>query len=124
MTSGRARRPDSEVAAAVGAEAEGFLLARSHWAEARREARDLCDSLPWLTTAQAEDLTRHYVTGRVALTRRMLVATVQRADELRREYEARYLELRRSLLRRHAAWASATLACTAGVGGALCTLLR
>ncbi|WP_077798953.1 hypothetical protein [Streptomyces sp. JHA26] len=124
MTGGRARRPDPDVAAAIGAEAEGFLLARSHWTEAHREARALCDRLPWLTTAQAEDLTHHYVDGRIALSRRMLAATVRRAEELREEYEARYLELRRRLLVRHAAWASATLACSAGVGSTLCTLFR
>lgn len=116
MTSGHARRRSSEVAAELAAEAEGFLMARTHWTEARQEAQSLCASLPWLTTAQTEELTRHYITHRIALSRRMLTATVQRADELRREYEERYQELRRNLLRRHAVWASGLLACGAGVG--------
>ncbi|GGW99847.1 hypothetical protein GCM10010297_22260 [Streptomyces malachitofuscus] len=119
MTSGGARRPSPGIAAGVGAEAEGFLMACSHRTEADREAQRLCASLPWLTTAQAEELTRHYIAHRIALSRRMLTATVQRADELRREYEDRYQELRRSLLRRHAVWASCMLACAAGVGGVL-----
>ncbi|MFI8304723.1 hypothetical protein ACIF80_14950 [Streptomyces sp. NPDC085927] len=44
----------------VAAEAEGFPPARSHRTRARREAQPLCDSLPWLSSAQTEDLTRHH----------------------------------------------------------------
>lgn len=99
-------------------------MARSHWAEAAQEAQNLCASLPWLTSAQAEDLTRHFITHRIALSRRMLTATVHRAEELRREYEDRYQQLRRSLLRRHAVWASATLVCAVGVGGVLGAVAR
>ncbi|GGW77641.1 hypothetical protein [Streptomyces griseoloalbus] len=124
MTSHHARRPSPDVASALAAEAEGFLLARSHRAAARREAQTLCDALPWLTTAQAEELTRHYISHRIAVSRQMLSATVHRADELRREYEARYQQLRGTLLRRHAAWASGVLACAVAVSGALCALAR
>ncbi|AQS72010.1 hypothetical protein B1H29_16025 [Streptomyces pactum] len=108
----------------MAAEAEGYLLAREHQQDALREAQALCSALPWLTTAQAEDLTRHYVAHRLHLSRQMLRATLRRADELSREYEARYLQLRRDLLRRHGAWASGLLVCVAGVSGALCSFGR
>jgi hypothetical protein len=124
MTARYDRGPTPAPAPDIAAEVEGFLLAREHHDDAHREARELCDALPWLTTAQAEDLTRHYVAHRLRLSRRMLQASLHRAGELRREYEARYLRLRSDLLRRHAAWASALLACAAGVGGVLGTLAR
>lgn len=95
---------------------EGYLLARAHHEEAAREAEELCALLPWLTSTQAEDVRRHYVRQRIGLTRRMLRATVDRAAELRQEYEDRYAALRRALLRRHAACASAVLACAGGLG--------
>ncbi|MFE9707579.1 hypothetical protein [Streptomyces sp. NPDC005930] len=124
MTDRLRRVPPPGTASAVAAQAEGFLLAREHRHDAHRDAQALCSALPWLTTAQAEDLTRHYVSHRLALSREMLGVTVRRADELRREYEARYRQLRRDLLRRHAAWASGVLVCAAGVSGALCTWAR
>ncbi|MGV9557388.1 hypothetical protein [Streptomyces sp. NPDC003401] len=105
-------------------EAEGYLLARAHHDRAHRDAEDLCAKLPWLTTGQADDLTRHYVRQRTDLTRRMLRDTVRRAAELRREYEDRYAALRGDLLRRHAAFVSATLACTAAAGTAVVLFAR
>ncbi|MDG9720047.1 hypothetical protein [Streptomyces sp. DH24] len=93
-------------------------MARAYRDQARREAEELCARLPWLTSGQAEDLSRHYVQRRLAVTRRMLRDTAERAAELRAEYEARYAALRRDLLRRHAVCACAVLAC--GVG--LCAL--
>ncbi|MFE9839183.1 hypothetical protein ACFYP4_29215 [Streptomyces sp. NPDC005551] len=95
---------------------EGYLLVRTHQDQARREAEDLCARLPWLTGAQAEDVTRHYLHQRVDLTRRLLQDTVERAGRLRQEYEERYADLRRSLLRRHAVCATALVACTSGIG--------
>ncbi|MDH6565273.1 hypothetical protein M2160_000294 [Streptomyces sp. SAI-117] len=124
MIRGRTRHPRGDQAAALGAEAEGYLLARSHRDAARREAGELCARMPWLTTAQAEDVTRHYCERRMMLTRHMLHATVQRAEQLRQEYETRYQDLRRALLRRHAACASALLACAAGAGAAVGVLTR
>ncbi|MFI8194882.1 hypothetical protein ACIF8T_40385 [Streptomyces sp. NPDC085946] len=97
-------------------EAEGYLLAHAHQEQARREAEELCADLPWLTAAQAEDLTRHYVRRRLDVSREMLRATVRRAAELRREYESRYADLRRDLLKRHAVLACAVLACATGAG--------
>jgi hypothetical protein len=109
------RPPDTGDVAALLAEAEGHLMARAHQDEARREAEELCASLPWLTGGQAEDLTRRYVHHRLDLTRRMLRDTVRRAAELRLEYETRYAALRRALLRRHTVCACVVLACGFGL---------
>jgi hypothetical protein len=103
---------------------EGYLLACAHHEQARREAADLCAGLPWLTAAQAEDVTRHYVRRRGDITRRMLLDTVERAAQLRQEYEARYAALRRDLLKRHAAGACAVLVCAAGVSAFVCLVGR
>ncbi|MFE5187994.1 hypothetical protein [Streptomyces sp. NPDC056628] len=122
MSNGRNDAPAGEVDGTVADEAAGYLLVHDHHVRACREAAELCERLPWLTTAQAEDLSRHYVQQRVDLTRRMLRATVERAGQLREEYETRYAELRRALLRRHALAACALVAGTGGAG-ALVSLL-
>ncbi|MCZ9355360.1 hypothetical protein NGM36_37380 [Streptomyces mutabilis] len=124
MTNPDVRGPFPGPASAIATEAEGFLLARQHRHDAHREAQALCQALSWLTTAQAEDLTRHYIGHRLRLSRQLFEASLDRAEELRREYENRYLQLRRDLLRRYCVWASCVLACAAGVSGALCTLAR
>jgi hypothetical protein len=103
-------------------EAEGYLLSHVHLDQARREAEELCAGMPWLTTAQAEELTGHYVRRRLDVTRQLLHGTVRRAEELRQEYESRYADLRHALLRRHTACACALLA-GAGTVSALAVLL-
>ncbi|MFI0084895.1 hypothetical protein [Streptomyces bobili] len=108
----------------LAAEAEGYLLARVHREQAQREAEDLCARLPWLTTAQADDLAHHYIRQRNHLTRLMFQETLRRAAQLRQEYESRYAVLRRDLLRRHASVASAVLACAAGVSAAAAVFAR
>ncbi|MFD7392031.1 hypothetical protein ACFV46_26575 [Streptomyces sp. NPDC059852] len=115
MRPGRHDVPAGEADSAVADEAAGYLLVHDHHVQACREAAELCALLPWLTTAQAEDVSRAYVQQRVDLTRRMLRATVERAGQLREEYEARYAELRRALLRRHTL---AACVLVAGTGGA------
>ncbi|MEU0385576.1 hypothetical protein [Streptomyces chartreusis] len=105
-------------------EAEGYLLAHSHRDQARREAEDLCARMPWLTTAQAEELTGHYVRRRLDVTLELLRGTVRRTEELREEYEGRYADLRHVLLRRHAACACAVLACAGGVSALTVLLTR
>jgi hypothetical protein len=109
---------------ALADEAEGYLLAHAHREDARREAEDLCARMPWLTTAQAEELTCHYVRRRLDVTRQLLRSTVRRAEELRQEYESRYAALRHTLLRRHAACACAVLACSGGVSALTVLLSR
>ncbi|MFJ9150613.1 hypothetical protein ACIRP7_21610 [Streptomyces sp. NPDC102270] len=118
-----ASRP-GQVTTPLAAEAEGYLLLRSHHDKARREAEQLCARMPWLTTVQAEALTHHYLNQRVELTRHMLQDTVRRADQLRQEYESCYGELRRALLRRHAAFASTVLTCATGLAAAAEVLAR
>jgi hypothetical protein len=109
---------------ALADEAEGYLLAHAHRDQARREAEELCARMPWLTAAQAEELTGHYVRRRLDVTRQLLHSTVRRAEELRQEYESRYAALRHTLLRRHAACACAVLACAGGVSALTVLLTR
>ncbi|MEV7996674.1 hypothetical protein AB0O67_33785 [Streptomyces sp. NPDC086077] len=101
MRSGRSGTPEDAQGAVLANEAEGYLLAQAEREQARSEAAALCGRLPWLTTGQAEDLTEHYVRQRLGLTRQALQATADRAKYLRGEYETRYAELRRVLLRVH-----------------------
>ncbi|MBV7694264.1 hypothetical protein KWI83_00905 [Streptomyces sp. TRM70350] len=112
------------MADALANEVEGYLIARAEQEEARREAEELCSRLPWLTTAQAEDLTRHHIDQRLEVTRRILRRSVRRADQLHQAYEARYAELRRTLLKRHAACGCALLACATAIGAATAVLGR
>ncbi|MER7800232.1 hypothetical protein ABTX71_07890 [Streptomyces parvulus] len=115
MTGDSPHSPTNHLATQV----EGYLLLQAEQERARSEAVALCARLPWLTTAQAEDLTRHYTTQRLDLTQQMLQTMVQRAGQLRREYEARYLALRRTLLKRQAAATAAILVCaSAAITGA------
>jgi hypothetical protein len=116
--------PYGDARHALADEAEGYLLAHAHRDQARREAEDLCARMPWLTTAQAEELTGHYVRRRLDVTRQLLHSTVRRAEELRQEYESRYAALRHTLLRRHAACACAVLACAGGVSALTILLTR
>ncbi|GAA4682107.1 hypothetical protein [Streptomyces youssoufiensis] len=124
MTRGRSWTSRREEATALATEAEGFLMAHAHHAEARREAQALCAELPWLTSAQTDDLVRHYVSRRLALTRQMLGVTVRRIEELRGEYEARYAQLRHRLLTCHIALATGVLAAAVAVGAAVATWAR
>jgi hypothetical protein len=121
---GRRGTPAGEPSSVLADETEGYLLAHAHRDQAQREAEEFCALLPWLTTAQVEQLTAHYVRRRLDVTRQLMLGTVRRAAELRQEYENRYTELRRALLRRHAAGACAVLACAAGVGAAAGVLIR
>ncbi|MFB9466552.1 hypothetical protein [Streptomyces cinereospinus] len=101
------------LADALANEAEGYLVACAEREAARREAEQLCARLPWLTTAQAEDLGHRLVEQRLEVTRGILRRSADRAERLHRAYEARYAHLRRTLLRRHAACACTLLACAA-----------
>ncbi|MFJ3622682.1 hypothetical protein ACIPSH_31690 [Streptomyces iakyrus] len=124
MRRGRRGTPAGERGSVLADETEGYLLAHAHREQARHEAEELCARMPWLTTAQAEELAAHYVHQRLDVTRQLMLGTVRPAAELRQEYESRYTELRRALLRRHAAAACAALACAAGVGAVAGVLIR
>ncbi|GAA1422864.1 hypothetical protein GCM10009601_25030 [Streptomyces thermospinosisporus] len=124
MRRGERETPPDGLGSALAVRVEGYLLAHTHHEQAHREAESLCARLPWLTTAQAEDVTRQYVRQRIELTRRMLQMTLERADQLRGEYEARYAVLRRDLLRRHTAFACAVVVCSAALSTAVCLLGR
>ncbi|GAB7035741.1 hypothetical protein AB0G35_15480 [Streptomyces sp. NPDC021749] len=110
--------------AALAHEVEGYLLVQAEREQARCEAEALCARLTWLTTGQAEDLTRHYTEQRLGLTRQALQATADRAKRLRGEYESRYAALRRALLRRHAACACLLFVCSTMAGAATGVLVR
>jgi hypothetical protein len=116
--------PDDDRNSTLANAVEGYLLIRTHHDRACREAEDLCARMPWLTTAQAEDVTLHYVRQRVELTRRILLETAERAAQLQQVYEDRYAVLRRDLLRRHATCAAAVVACASGLSTLACVLTR
>ncbi|MFD6281891.1 hypothetical protein ACFWFI_40990 [Streptomyces sp. NPDC060209] len=86
-------KPDKESARGL-AQVEGYLLLNAEVAEARRQARRFTGDLPWLTTAQREDVERVYVADRVEVCRETLTRIAGRAVELRGEYTARYDRLR------------------------------
>ncbi|KPC80398.1 MULTISPECIES: hypothetical protein [Streptomyces] len=86
-------KPDKESARGL-AQVEGYLLWNAEVDEARRRARRFTDALPWLTTAQREDVERVYVADRVEACRDTLTKIAGRAVELRGEYTARYDRLR------------------------------
>lgn len=118
MTRDARRAPHDGHGGELAHAVEGYLLVQAHHEQALREAGQLCARLPWLTTAQADDLTRHYVRQRADLTRQMLQTTAERAAELRGEYEERFALLRQRLLRRHVAGACTVLACVSAAGTA------
>ncbi|MGW0563889.1 hypothetical protein ACWDZ4_25580 [Streptomyces sp. NPDC003016] len=76
------------------AQLEGYLLWSAEVAEARRQAGLFTEQLPWLTTAQREDVERVYTAERLAASRAMLVRIADRATALRGEYTERYCRLR------------------------------
>ncbi|MFD9866941.1 hypothetical protein ACFXI8_06475 [Streptomyces niveus] len=77
---------------------EGYLLAQSRVREARTHAVIFADRMPWLTSAQHEEVVSLYTQDHIAMSRRALEAVVARAGELRAEYTARYELLKRRLL--------------------------
>ncbi|OON82615.1 hypothetical protein [Streptomyces tsukubensis] len=86
--------PDNDSAHGL-VQLEGYLLWNSEVEEARRRAGLFCEQLPWLTTAQREDVERVYTDDRLAASKAMLVHVSERATELRGEYSARYEQLKK-----------------------------
>lgn len=92
---------------------EGHLLWAAEVEEARRRADRFTGELPWLTTAQREEVERVYRADRIAASRAALERICERAAELRVEYETRYRRLRARCV------ALALLAVASGVGTAI-----
>jgi hypothetical protein len=113
----RSVKPDKDSARGL-AQVEGYLLWNAEVEEARRQACRFTEQLPWLTTAQREDVERVYVADRVAVCRETLTRIAGRAVELRGEYTERYQQLRaRCVAASVLAVGAASGTCTA------CTLL-
>ncbi|MFI2376447.1 hypothetical protein ACH5AO_15445 [Streptomyces sp. NPDC018964] len=96
---------------------EGHLLWAAEVEEARRQAVRFTGELPWLTTAQREEVERVYRADRIAVSRATLARICDRAAELRTEYEARYRLLRARCV------ALTVMAVAGGAGTATATLL-
>jgi hypothetical protein len=94
---------------------EGYLLWNAEVEEARRRAARFTAELPWLTTAQREDVERAYTEDRVAVSRAMLFRISARSAELRGEYNDRYRALRARCV--------ATVVVAAGAVSGTCTAL-
>ncbi|MFJ9112524.1 hypothetical protein [Streptomyces sp. NPDC102283] len=86
-------KPDKDCARGL-AQLEGFLLWNAEVERARRQARRFTGQLPWLTTAQREDVERVFIAERVTASRESLTRIRDRVDELRAEYAGRYARLR------------------------------
>ncbi|WP_411083344.1 hypothetical protein [Streptomyces sp. cmx-18-6] len=112
-------KPDKESARGL-AQLEGYLLWNAEVERARAQARRFTDELPWLTTAQREDVERAYLADRVSVTRESLIRVRDRAVELRGEYTERYERLRA----RCVALAVVAVGAVTGIGTSLTLLLR
>lgn len=77
---------------------EGHLLLAAAREEGRAAGARAADRLGWLTDTQREDLERQLEAEYLGLARMSWHRTARRAEELRKEYEARYRMLRRRLL--------------------------
>ncbi len=104
---------DRETAAGIS-RLEGYLLGQAEIRRARAQGEDFARRLPWLTTAQQEEVARHYADDRLAATRQALAAVNARQAELREEYSARYRALRQQLLCRCTALLTTALALCCG----------
>ncbi|MEU9361951.1 hypothetical protein AB0D35_28145 [Streptomyces sp. NPDC048301] len=109
--------PEKESARGL-AQVEGYLLWNAEVDKARRQARSFTDELPWLTTAQRDDVERVYTADRIEAGRETLTRIAGRALELRGEYAARYDRLRTRCVA-----ASVLFACVAGGACAVPALL-
>ncbi|WP_251094227.1 cytochrome C oxidase subunit I [Streptomyces sp. Caat 7-52] len=88
-------RQEADLGGSLGNEVEGYLLWQARVAEAERRAREFCDELDWLTTAQREEIERRYVADSLRRARADLERVAARCVSLRAEYEHRYEVLRR-----------------------------
>jgi hypothetical protein len=86
---------------------EGFLVWQAETTEARSAAHRFTDRLPWLTTAQRDEVIRVYTADHLETSRTSIHHLAERSRTMRQEYTARYTTLRARLL----GW---SLAATAG----------
>ncbi|MGW5973359.1 hypothetical protein [Streptomyces sp. NPDC055186] len=96
---------------------EGYLLWAAEVEDARRQAGRFTEQLPWLTSAQREDVEHLYTAERIAASRATLTRICDRAVELRGEYEERYRQLRVRCV------AAAVVGAAGGVGAAIVAIL-
>ncbi|MFH8404153.1 hypothetical protein ACH4FX_05165 [Streptomyces sp. NPDC018019] len=89
---------DHDTAAGI-ARLEGYLLLHAERDRADHEARAFADRLPWLTTAQRDEVVRCYTEQRLTGARRDWERIRARCDQLRGEYAARYEAFRSRLVR-------------------------
>lgn len=94
-------------------EIEGHLLLAAARQEGRTAGARLASRLGWLTDTQREDLQAQFEAEYLTLTRASWHRTAERAEELRRDYEARYRTLCTRLL------ACLLLGCAVLAGSAL-----
>ena len=73
---------------------EGYLYWQAENRRARQAARDFTDVLPWLTTAQRDDVERHCTDLQLRSSREHLERLRQHHRVLHTEYETRYQRLR------------------------------
>jgi hypothetical protein len=101
-----------EVAAGVN-DVEGYLLAQAELREAREAGEAFAHRMPWLTTAQHEEVARLHAEDHIERSMEALRSVAAHSVALRAEYTARHTRLRQRLL----GLAVASLATSA----ALCT---
>ncbi|WP_335972367.1 hypothetical protein [Streptomyces sp. CA2R106] len=99
---------------------EGYLLWNAEVAQAHRAAGRFAGHLPWLTTAEREEVERAYVADRLLLSQETLHRIADRAAQLRAEYTGRYLLLKRRCVAAAVVGGSAA----AGAAGAAAYLAR
>ncbi|ANH90043.1 MULTISPECIES: hypothetical protein [unclassified Streptomyces] len=95
MTDAAGRTGEEPLAPAhLADQVEGYLLWQARIAEAEERARAFTEPLPWLTTAQREEIEAHYVRDSLTRARADLQRVADRCRALRGEYEERYQRLR------------------------------
>ncbi|RAG85582.1 hypothetical protein DN069_11525 [Streptacidiphilus pinicola] len=77
---------------------EGFLVWQAEAKQARSAAQRFADRLPWLTTAQRDEVIRVYTADRLETSRATVCHLAERSQAMRQEYTARYSTLRARLL--------------------------
>ncbi|MFD3452814.1 hypothetical protein ACFWVC_11580 [Streptomyces sp. NPDC058691] len=98
MTGRDLRSAGGDPAAAEGiAQCENFLSWHAEIGDAQAAASAFADRMPWLTTAQRDEVVRLYIAERLDLARKMLTRISRRGTELNAEYDRRYNALRNRL---------------------------